>query len=310
MEMNLVRQSLPGISSSDDVGIDVDVDVDDDDDVCFVEKGEKSSAAVAAQQQQHSVTIKEEVSFGLTEEEDDDDDDDEESFRDKMMHQQHQQQHSSMLCIRISDLSHNLRKSIKQLELDLDGDGNLDTEEILLAVKHLTTQTKTQLSLKRMVVVLCTFMVLLVLCVFASSITAARLAKDTEIDPISGIMYAKVGDTLHSSIMKTEAVEIYSNSNVIAEMTNDELDILKAVLLPTNKRDSSTCGDVKFQVKGYARKNDNNIMLLVEGGTITYDNDGIMDATGNAKVLLAFAYGDDYGSNQIVTVSSGAANSI
>merc|ERR1712194_637630 len=152
-------------------------------------------------------------------------------------------------------------------------------------------------TLKQMIVGLCIFLMLLISCTVASPIAAVRLVNDTEIDPVSGIMYVKQGRggnaAAHRSrtIMKTEAVEIYSNATIVANMSNDELDILKAILPGNN-------GNVKFQVKGYARNrnngttNDEEIMVLVEGGTVTYDREGITDATGNAKVLLTFAYGD------------------
>jgi len=218
-----------------------------------------------------------------------------------MMMMMQQQENSSSICIRISDLSHNLRKSVKELKLDGDGDGQLDTNDILWTLKQLTTQTKTHSNLKQLITGLCTFLIILIVCVAALSITAARLVKDTAIDPLSGIMYVNVGGSHSSSsssssgtIMKTGAVEIYSNSTILAKMTNEELDILKAIL-PGN-------GDVKFQVKGYARNDSNDeVKVLVEGGTITYDSEGIRDATGNAKVLLTFAYGNvlDYSNHYL-----------
>jgi len=210
------------------------------------------------------------------------------------MQQQQQENNSSStsLCIRISDLSHSVRKSVKALELDSDGDGQLDTDDILYAMQQLTTQTKTHAKLKQIIVGLCTFLMFLSMCIVASSMTAVRLVQETEIDPVSGIMYVKQGrrggTTAHHrsrTIMKTEAVEFYSNTTILAQMTNEELDTLKAIL-PGN-------GDVKFQVKGYARNNKNDeVQVLVEGGTLTYDSEGIRDATGTAKVLLTFAYGD------------------
>jgi len=71
------------------------------------------------------------------------------------------------------------------LELDLDGDGILDKKEILHAVTHLTTQTKTNTNFKKLVWLLCGFSIFLVASLFGSSLTAARLTKDTVIDPIS-----------------------------------------------------------------------------------------------------------------------------
>merc|ERR1712166_731061 len=88
--------------------------------------------------------------------------------------------------------------------------------------------------------------------------------------------------------MKTEDVVIYNRTTKIAEMTNDELRVLKEILLMS--------GDLKFQVKGYARGSVANggdgkqVKLLVEGGTITYDLEGVVSATGDAQELLDFAY--------------------
>jgi len=192
--------------------------------------------------------------------------------------------------IRVSSLPIGLRQSVATLKLDLDGDGALDEEEIVMAVSNLATTTKDNKGLKKLVWTLCVFSVLLIACVFGASIAAARLAKDTEVDPSNGIMYAKGGN---HEVLKTEDVIIYSNTTNIADMSNAELNLLKVILL--------SGGDVKFQIKGYARSvsmdtdtdtnDDQQVKLLVEGGTITYDNAGIASATGDAQELLEFAYG-------------------
>lgn len=107
----------------------------------------------------------------------------------------------------------------------------------------------------------------------------------TEVDALMGIMYSKESNDDHShiTIMKTEDVVIYSDTTDIVDMTNDELMNLTEILLND--------GDVKFQIKGYARSKDNTqIGLLVQGGTIIYDNQGLESATGDAKVLLDLAY--------------------
>merc|ERR1712029_684864 len=85
--------------------------------------------------------------------------------------------------------------------------------------------------------------------------------------------------------------KIYKDNKNIGTMTNTELDNLKEIIMLD--------GSLKFQIKGYSRryeksKNDNidgEVMLLVEGGTITYDTAGLIsDATGDAKVLLDYAF--------------------
>mmetsp|Transcript_42523 Transcript_42523/g.43295 ORF Transcript_42523/g.43295 Transcript_42523/m.43295 type:complete len:394 (-) Transcript_42523:195-1376(-) len=313
MEMNLISQSFPAGMISDDIDIDVDVDIDIDVDVDVnvtdVEKGQEGSVPAAAasqqeQQQEHSVASEEVMSRGLTTTttdtttDDEEEEDEKASFRRKMMLQEETSSSrpaEKRMSIRISGLSHQLRQSVKELHLDVDGDGELDTDEILSAVKHLTTQTKTQSSLRKIVCALCTFLVLLVACVFASTLTAARLVIDTTVDPQSGIMYANKrgsGDnTHHTIIMKTEWAALSSTATTVAQMTNEDLTVLQAILIG-----GSTAG-VKFQVKGYARKGSSSeteeeVRILVEGGTLTYDRHGITAATGTAKVLLTFAYGE------------------
>jgi len=210
------------------------------------------------------------------------------------MAQQHNEDHStaksatkssstrSVNGIAIANLPPNLKVAVDELDLDANGDGQLDTGEIIMAVEHLAAKTKANTSLKKIVYVLCGFSVLLVAALFGASITAARLAKDTNIDPVTGIMYAKDSN----SIMKTEEAKFRRAMN-FALLSNQELDNLINFRL--------TQGDVKFQVKGYARSGDaavKEVMLLVDGGTITYDPEGIIDATGDAERLLTFAYGN------------------
>merc|ERR1712161_65435 len=136
--------------------------------------------------------------------------------------------------------------------------------------------------LKKIVYVLCGFSVVLVAALFGASIAAARLAKDTSIDPVTGIMYAKDSNTM----MKTEQAKFHRAMN-FALLSNKELDHLMEI--------SMTKGDVKFEVKGYARTGDSavdEVMFLVDGGTITFDPKGITDTTGDAERLLTFAYGN------------------
>merc|ERR1711865_831061 len=106
-----------------------------------------------------------------------------------------------------------------------------------------------------------------------------------------------------SSVMKVTTAE-FRRKMGIADMTNAQLDLLTAILPGTS--------GVKFQVKGYARSgagtgtgttmdaaaaaaDEREVKLLVEGGTITYDSQGVItEASGNAEKLLTFAYGGDF----------------
>jgi len=211
-------------------------------------------------------------------------------------HRHMYRKHCAVSGIFIADLPTNLRQVVDEigLDLDLDGDGRMDTNEIKIVVGHLVAKTKVHAVLKKIVGLMCAFAVFLAATLFATSIAAARLAMDTSVDAETGIMYANTGGdgAGNSSVMKVEGAEFRRNIG-IADMTNAQLDILKAILPGTS--------DVKFQVKGYARGNgtggtmdDENkeVRLLVEGGTITYDSQGIKEASGYAEKLLTFAYGD------------------
>merc|ERR1711935_457365 len=137
-------------------------------------------------------------------------------------------------------------------------------------------------SLKYTIVAFVVLTALLIGCNFASSITAARLAKDVEVSSDNGFAYVKGSDS--KEIMKTaEALVIEEGAN-IGLLSNDQLQRLSQLIFLD--------GDLKFNVKGYSRGE--TIMLLVEGGTITYDKAGIIDSTGNANTLLDHALGQDF----------------
>jgi len=149
--------------------------------------------------------------------------------------------------------------------------------------------TKKSKTLTVIVVSLCAVVGLLIGGVSGASIAIAHLTTNnqlTEVDALTGIMYSKESDNDHSHLttMKTEDVVIYSDTTNIIDMSNEELKTLKEIIL--------TDGDVKFQIKGYARGKDNTqIGLLVQGGTIIYDTEGLASATGDARILLDLAYG-------------------
>ena len=78
----------------------------------------------------------------------------------------------------------------------------------------------------------------------------------------------------------------------IAGMTNDELLVLKEILLDDDK--------VKFVVKGYGRgflgsdQQHAVVHLIVEGGTLTWDAEGIVAASGETvNMILDSAFPED-----------------
>merc|ERR1711957_884887 len=68
-----------------------------------------------------------------------------------------------------------------------------------------------------------------------------------------------------------------------AEMSNDELADLKYI--------SSGENTLHVEVKGHVRNVDSSVTLLVEGGTVIFNNDGYLSSTGEIGSLLEATLG-------------------
>jgi hypothetical protein len=130
---------------------------------------------------------------------------------------------------------------------------------------------------------------LLVLSTFGVSLAAAILAKDTEVNSSTGVLMVK-GASGDGSIVKTkEAVYERKISNV-GDIPFRDLRRMKKLILNEGGGDTG----VQFEVKGVSKSSDGRVILIVEGGTIMYDGDGIVDATGIAKTVLLSRLGMDW----------------
>jgi len=196
---------------------------------------------------------------------------------------------SKKSAVRVSALPKDIQADA--MKLDLDGDGVLDTMEMGVAFKDLKQTKKDNRSLKNTIAAFAILTTLLISGMFASSIAAARLAKDVKVSSDNGFAYVKGSDS--NQVMKTAEALVLEEGANIGLLSNDHLQRLTQVIFMD--------GDLKFNVKGYSRGNptgiSETIMLLVEGGTITYDDAGIIDSTGNAQALLDHAFGQVAGSD-------------
>lgn len=195
--------------------------------------------------------------------------------------------------IRLSRLPANLRAKVE--DYDNNNDGHIGSSELVMVVNDLQDTKRHNNILRTLVLGLGFFAALLIACIFGASIAAARLSQNTNVDPLTGIAYVKDGsrrsgggggDYHHGAVLKTEDVVIYTNNMNIVGMSNNELKVLKQIILDS--------GNIKFEVKGYGRSDDGSqIHLIVEGGSlITWDSDGIVTATGLAEIILDSAFPD------------------
>ena len=178
--------------------------------------------------------------------------------------------------IRISELPFKIREAAKGF--DDDGDGVLDADEVAQVIGDLTEKIKTNRLLQKIVAAFVIVTFLLIGCIFGASITAARLAQEVSVDHKTGFAYVK-GST---HVMKT-AQALTKKSTSIGEMTGEELVDLQEIVFNGE--------DLRFVVKGHSRNAQNDaVILLVEGGSITFDAYGIVNATGYASILLLNAF--------------------
>ena len=178
--------------------------------------------------------------------------------------------------IRISELPFKIREAAKGF--DDDGDGVLDADEVAQVIGDLTEKIKTNRLLQKIVAAFVIVTFLLIGCIFGASITAARLAQEVSVDHKTGFAYVK-GST---HVMKT-AQALTKKSTSIGEMTGEELVDLQEIVFNGE--------DLRFVVKGHSRNSQNDaVILLVEGGSITFDAYGIVNATGYASILLLNAF--------------------
>lgn len=191
--------------------------------------------------------------------------------------------------VRVSALPKHMQDDARKL--DVDGDGALSTREVGTALTKLNKTKKTNRNLKYAIVAFVILTAVLVGCIFAASITAARLAKDTV---VADNGFAMVKGSKTNQVMKTGVALTYVDGYDIAALSNDELQQLALVIYQD--------GDIQFNVKGYSRGTE-TIMLMVEGGTITYDDNGITDATGSIRLLLEHAFGPMEGERRLFTGS-------
>ena len=198
--------------------------------------------------------------------------------------------------LRLSKLPEGLKESNLKLvkELDANGDGAIDMDEFVDAVHSLKKERSSNRNLSKVVSLLALATLLLIASIFGVSIAAAHYAKDTTIDDDGHFCDKNTGDVLQTS---QASIWTDAGTNIMDLTTSQLIDANKIVLMD---------GNINFDIKGFSKSpSGDQLMLNVEGGTITYDMDGIMDATGDARKMLEFAIGANltsmndasYGSN-------------
>ena len=163
--------------------------------------------------------------------------------------------------------------------MDINGEGAVSAQ---YAVKLATENSALHAELKKLNTrQLIMYVIVLACCVatMVSSIVGAEQAKDTMINEQGDYVSKFTG----APIETREALQD-TRSKGFAEMNNDELADLKYI--------SSEENTLHVAVKGHVRNVDSSVTLLVEGGTLTFNNAGYFSSTGETGALLEAALGD------------------
>jgi len=191
---------------------------------------------------------------------------------------------SNRASVRMSAFPDDIKNTAMKMDLDRNNDGELSIGDFVAAFDDLEQKRRSNKTLTRTIFGMVIAMILLIVCIFAASLTAARLSKNFVVNPITGL--AMVSGSESPAVMKTTQA-LYSIDNVtIGELSTSELGNLEQLVLNS--------GDLKFIVKGYSRDPfGDKTIILVEGGSIVYDPSGIIEAFGNAKIALQATFGMD-----------------
>jgi len=163
--------------------------------------------------------------------------------------------------------------------MDINGEGAVSAEFAITLIKQNSAlDAEIQKLQKRQLIM---YVIVLACCVatMISSIVGAEQAKDTMINDQGNLVSKFNGAPIETS----EALEDTGSTGFV-DMTNDELADLKYI--------SSDENIAHLAVKGHVRNGDSSVTLLVEGGTVTFNNDGYFNSTGETGTLLKAALGD------------------
>jgi len=186
----------------------------------------------------------------------------------------------------ISAIDHNaLRRRVSALDVTpsvarmiTDATGNLDEKKAVAELSQTRTQNK---NLWFYGSILVGMVFVLIAANIGTSLAVARLTRQLNVNPVTGMATISGSDDV---VMKTSAA-IYKDKDISFHTVSiDYLSSLKTI--------EFIDGNISFDVKGYARMS-NKTILLVQGGSLIFDIDGLKNVTGD-ELLSSFSSFDEF----------------
>jgi len=155
-----------------------------------------------------------------------------------------------------------------------DEEGDLDEKKAVAALSK-THDTNKHLWTGGFVLIGVVFF--LIAANICTSVAVARLTRQLNVDPVTGMATIPGGDDV---VMKTSTA-VYSEEDINFHTASTKY-------LSTVETVGFKNGDLSFDVKGFARMN-NETILLVEGGSLIFDINGLKNITDENKLTRLFS---------------------
>jgi len=165
-----------------------------------------------------------------------------------------------------------------------DEEGDLDEKKAVAALSK-THDTNKHLWTGGFVLIGVVFF--LIAANICTSVAVARLTRQLNVDPVTGMATIPGGDDV---VMKTSTA-VYSEEDINFHTASTKY-------LSTVETVGFKNGDLSFDVKGFARMN-NETILLVEGGSLIFDINGLKNITGDELTRLFSSIGEDMESSDL-----------
>ena len=160
-------------------------------------------------------------------------------------------------------------------DFDFDKNGFISKDEVTMGANLFQKSLKENEQFKKMI--LCLILGYVVFCLTLGGLIygIVKANEQVRVDPLTGITTTTGGGD--AVIMKTAPALVVRKDTSVHNVTIADLNALEKIVFFD--------GTISFNVMGFARKEDETV-ILVQGGSLTFNMDGLFNHTGVEPALL------------------------
>jgi hypothetical protein len=165
-------------------------------------------------------------------------------------------------------------------DFDFDNNGYISKEEVTLGATLYQKSLKKNEQFKTMIS--CLILGYFIFCLTIGGLTygIVKANEQVRVDPLTGITTTTGGD---GAVMKTAPALVVRKDISVHNVTIADLNALEQIVFFD--------GTISFNVMGFARKEDETV-LLVQGGSLRFNMDGLFNHTGVEPALFFDHFSD------------------